>query len=141
MEGAKDYLSQIKYIDEDIRSRQEEIERLKSSLLIKTSTIKEDVVQESRAGHYDDKYIKLLEEMEKMNKRIDELVDLKVEVTNRIDLIEDRRYRIILREYYLNMRTFESIAGVMHYNSRHVQRLHEEALEAMEDVIECRVPL
>lgn len=133
----KHYLMQIKYIDEDIESRQEEIKRLKNSLYMNTSAIKADTVQESRKGHYDDKYIKLLEESEKLNNRIDELIDLKVKITNEIDLIEDRRYRIILREHYLNMRTFEHIASAMCYDVRHVHRLHGEALLAINHVIVC----
>lgn len=133
----KEYLSQIRYIDNDIRSRQEEVERLQSMLTVNTSSIKEDKVQESRQGYYDDRYMAYLKEKEKINSLIDELVNLKVKITNEIDLLEDRRYRVILREYYLNMRSFPNIAYSMNYDLRHVHRLHGEALLAIKDVIVC----
>lgn len=133
----KEYLSQIRYIDNDIRSRQEEVERLQSTLTVNTSSIKEDKVQESRQGYYDDRYMAYLKEKEKINSLIDKLVNLKVKITNEIDLLEDRRHRVILREYYLNMRSFQNIAYSMNYDVRHIHRLHDEALLAIKDVIVC----
>lgn len=133
----KKYLMQIRHIDSDIYARQEEVSRMRTALTIKTTSMKSDSVQESRKGFYDDKYMAYLQESERVNKLIDKLVDLKVKITNEIDLLEDRRYRIILREYYLNMRTFENIAESMNYDVRHVHRLHGEALLEIKHVILC----
>ena len=124
----KEYLNQIRHIDMDITSRQEEAVRLRSAITIKTSTLKESVIQESHGGSYDDKYMMLIGKSEEINEKVDELVDTKIKVSNEIDMIDDRLYRIILREKYLNLKTFEQIAELTKYDVRYIHKLHGKAL-------------
>lgn len=125
----KDYLSHIKHIDSDIRSRQSELDRLRQTIALKTSTIKAEVIQETRQGAFDERYMKLIEQAEEINVKIDELVDEKVKVSNEIDLMEDRVSRIILREKYINLKTFEEIAELLGYELSWTTRLHGKALK------------
>lgn len=129
----KNYLNQIKYIDEDIRSRQEERLRLRSSLTIKTSTIKDSVVQETGNGMYDDKYMVLMEKSEEIKDKITELVDTKIRVSNEIDLLDDRLSRIILREKYLNLKTLEEIAVLLNYDISYIHKLHGKSLNQFKE--------
>jgi len=125
----KDYLSKIKHIDSDIRSRQSELDQLRQTIALKTSTIKAEVIQETRQGAFDERYMKLIEQAEEINVKIDELVDEKVRVSNKIDLMDDRVSRIILREKYINLKTFEEIAELLGYELSWVTRLHGKALK------------
>jgi len=129
----KKYLNQIRHIDSDIRSRQEEISRLRNAITMKTSTIRVDTVQESHAGSYDDKYLKLLERDEELNDKVDKLVDTKIHISNVIDLMDDRAYRIILREKYLNLKTFEQLAALLHYDISWIHHLHGKALKQFKE--------
>ena len=130
----KDYLSKIKRIDSDIRSRQNELDQLRQTIALKTSTIKAEVIQETRQGAFDERYMKLIEQAEEINVKIDELVDEKIKVSNSIDLLDDRVSRIILREKYINLRSFEEITKILNYELRWTHKLHGKALE---DFKEC----
>ena len=133
--NAKEYLNEIKYIDDDIRSRQEELDRLRQSIMIKTSTIKAEVVQETRIGAFDERYMRLIQIGEEMNTKIDKLVDTKVKVSNEIDLMSDRLSRIILREKYINLKTYEQIAELLHYDVSYIHRMRDRALNQFKDSI------
>lgn len=126
--NAKKYLSEIRFIDKDIRSRQSELDKLRQSVAINTSSLTDDKVQESHHGNFDDRYMKLLEVTREINKKIDNLVDVKVRVSNEIDLIDGRVSRLILRERYLNFRTFKEIADILGYELRYTHKLHGIAL-------------
>ena len=116
----KEYLSKIKHIDSDIRSRQNELDQLRQTIALKTSTIKAEVIQETRQGAFDERYMKLIEQAEEINVKIDELVDEKIKVSNSIDLLDDRVSRIILREKYINLKSFEEIAKVLGLSLIHI---------------------
>lgn len=131
----KVYLNQIRYIDNDIKSRQEEISRLRASIDIKASTIKQDIVQESHTGRYDDRYMLLVDKVTEMDEKVKSLVDMKIRVSNQIDLIDERLSRIILREKYLNLKTFEQIADGLEYDLRHIYKLHGQALVHFKDAM------
>lgn len=125
----KDYLSKIRHIDSDIRSRQSELDQLRQTIALKTSTIKSEVIQETRQGAFDERYMKMIEQAEEINLKIDKLVDTKVRVSNEIDLMDDRVSRIILREKYINLKTFEEIAEILGYELSWIHRLHGKALK------------
>lgn len=130
----KQHLNKIRFIDQDINSRIKEKEKLRDTLILKTSTINEDKVQESNQGAFDDKYSNYLEFAEHIDSKIDELVNFKKEVTEEIDQLKDQRHRIILREKYINLNTFEYIAEALGYDLRWVYRVHGEALLAYKNI-------
>lgn len=125
----KDYLSKIRHIDSDIRSRQSELDQLRQTIVLKTSTIKGEVIQETRQGAFDERYMKMIEQAEEIDAKIDELVEEKIKVSNQIDLLDDRVSRIILREKYINLKTFEEIAKILDYELSWIHRLHGKALK------------
>lgn len=135
---SKKYLSEIKYIHEDIQSRIEEKNLLRQSVELKTTNYNSDKVQESGSGRFDDRYMKFLEVSDEINKKIDALIDLKVQVSNDIDRLANHEHRLILRLRYINLNSFENISVKMNYDIRHVHRLHGNALSAFsDDVMKC----
>lgn len=131
---AKKYLSQARYLDADINSRQQELDSVRKNLSsIQSPQIKEDVIQESRKGAYDEKFIKLFEIDDDISEKIDELVNLKDDISKRIDNVEDRLSVVILRYRYVNMLEFHEIANKLQQSERHITRLHGDALVKFHD--------
>ncbi len=135
---SKDYLNQIRYINQEIQSRTEERNNLRSAVMLKTSSFQTDKVQSSSTLHFDDKYMKFIEVSEEINHKIDKLIDLKMTVSNQIDLLDKPEHRILLRLRYIDLKNFEEIAVKMNYDIRQVTRLHGNALQEFEkDVLKC----
>ena len=129
MQRVKEYLAQARYLDADINSRQQELDMTRKSLTsLQGQDLKQDVVQSSRTGHYDDKFNLLFEISEKINGKIDELVELKQDISRRIDKLDDRVHVIILRDRYINMFEFHQIANRLNQSERHITRMHGQAL-------------
>lgn len=130
MSNVRRYLNQVRYIDQNIGSRQQELDNLRTTIS-SGSDWKQDIVSSSRqAKSFADKLVKLDAEI---TAKIDELFDLKTIVTDQIDQLELSEHVVILREKYLNQRTFDYIARQLHTSERHVKRLHGDALQAFED--------
>lgn len=135
MRQVKEYLLQARYLDADINSRQRELDMTRNNLTsLQGQEIKHDVIQNSNAGHYDDKYNKLFEIDDYITEKIDKLVKLKHDISDQIDKVDDRIHVIILRERYINMLEFHQIANRLNQSERHVTRMHGQALI---DFYEC----
>ena len=135
MRQVKEYLLQARYLDADINSRQRELDMTRNNLTsLQGQELKQDVVQSSRAGHYDDKFNLLFEIDDAITDKIDKLVRLKQDISDRIDKVDDRIHVIILRERYINMLEFHQIANKLNQSERHVTRMHGQALI---DFYEC----
>ena len=130
MSNVRSYLNRVRYIDQNIGSRQQELDNLRT-IISSGSDWKQDIVSSSRqAKSFVDKLVKLDAEI---TAKIDELFNLKTIVTEQIDQLELSEHVVILREKYLNQRTFDYIARQLHTSERHVKRLHGDALQAFED--------
>ena len=135
----KEYLKRIEYINDDINSRLREKSELKRAMAVRTSAITDIKVQESRSGRYDDKYMRYFEVAESIDERIDELVDLKMKISNEIDMVDDPLYRLVLRNRYINLLTFEDIASMLNKSIRYIYQVHGDALVDFKKRIEDTV--
>ena len=63
-----------------------------------------------------------------INHDIDELVDLKREITRRVKSIPNAEYQLLLEKRYLCFMPWEKIAVDMGYSIQHIYRLHDWAL-------------
>ena len=122
----KKYLSELRWMNQNINSRQRELDSIRRSFL-KTSTIKDDKVQES-GGQYDDKYMLLLEISDEISAEVDLLVNKQRDVRQQIDQLDNALSVIVLRERYLNNQTWEEIAETTGQSVRNVHNLHGRAL-------------
>lgn len=139
--SAKDYLNQIRYNDANIASRIDERNRLWLSLTsINSSRIKEISVQESNQRK-DDRLDRVVELDCYIDEEIDKLYELKLEVSRRIDRCSESINSIILRERYLNYKSWDDIAILLNYDKRHILRIHGHALidfsNHNQDVTKC----
>ena len=124
---AKEYLMRAWRIDAHIERKIEERERLMARL---TAGRTASVTGLPRGSGYDwtDAVAKLVEMDARIGREITELCRVKRECIEAIEGVEDARCRWLLELRYRNYMTWEAIAEIMHYDVRHVQRIHGEAL-------------
>ena len=116
---AKEYLKQLKYLDNRINAKLLEKRKLKAIDI----DLSEDIVTR-------------LNKLEKaINKDIDKLVYLKEEAACKIDRISDDRYKVILSMYYLSNETFEAVAERTGMSFQWVHTLHKKALKEFEKIL------
>ena len=127
---AKAWLKRGWQLDREInsllRTKQETRDRLTSV----TAGYAGEPVQGTRDPH---KYDRLAELDEKIDQRIDQLIQVKGEIADAIAQVQDTRYRTLLTERYLCFRTWEQIAVDMNYSWKHIHRIHGEALIELEE--------
>lgn len=75
-----------------------------------------------------------LNRLSELEKKLEELVELQLQMTEDIDLIPDRLDRVVLRYRYINNFTWERIAERMNYSERHLKRLHIQAVKNFEKI-------
>ena len=73
---------------------------------------------------------KIIDLQYEINKDIDNLVDLKEEISQVIAGVEQTDLRMILEKRYLCFHSWEKIASEMFYDLRWLHRLHGRALES-----------
>lgn len=134
MNKSKNYLMQLWYIDKDIQSRITERDNILTTQISGIDYSKDNVQETEKI--YDNRYTKYIELGEEIDKKIDELVELKSKVTKQIDKLEDRLSMIILRERYINMRSWSEITVILNKKDvRQVHYLHKTALDQFDEIL------
>lgn len=70
-----------------------------------------------------------------IDNRVNELFDIKREIQQIIAKVDDAKLRALLLGRYINFMTFEQIAVNMSYDWRWIMRLHNQALNAVNEVL------
>lgn len=90
---AKQYLRQVRRLDNTINAKIEQIETLRSMTTNITATLNPDRVQESRSRDKIEKLIvKIIDLEREITDDIDALIDLKREVMHKIEAVQDDNY-------------------------------------------------
>ena len=130
---AKEYLRQLKTLDNVINAKLLEKERIRALATKVTSNLSERV-QGSGSGGIENTVIEITELEIQINADIDKLVDLKVEATQIIDSLENNKHKAVLSMYYVSNLTFEQVAENTDISSRWVRKIHEKALKKFEEI-------
>ena len=126
---AKEYLRQVRQMDAVVKAKMETVRQLREQAAgIRAMRYDGDRVQHSDIVGLDVLVAKICAYEQDVNDDIAELLRLRKEVANRIDQLQDNRYKAVLIQYYINAKTWEQIAATLHYSERQIQRLHGEAL-------------
>lgn len=129
---AKQWLNRARRIDREIRTLEEVISFTRERLESVTQSYSGDGAQSTKDPH---KFDRLVELESLVNEKIDEQIQIKTEILEAISQIRDRRQRIVLTEYYLNMKTWEQVAVEINYSWRQVMNIHGRALQEMQRII------
>lgn len=132
---AKQYLNRVRRVDKEITALLNLIQRTRDSITKITQAYDGDGTQSTKDPH---KFDRLAELESLVDEKIDEQLALKTEILKTISKLTDRRYRLILTEYYLDMKTWEQVAVDLNYSYMHVTRLHGYALKGVETIINGR---
>ncbi|MGF3075725.1 DUF1492 domain-containing protein [Facklamia sp. P12945] len=135
---AKDYLSQLFWIDDEIKALSMERETI-FNLTLRRASITDMKVQSSRGGRPDDVFAQLSDYAIKIADKSDELTALKIKISELIDKVENKTSQTLLRYRYTIGYDWENVAKLMDYEVRHIYRLHGQALKDFQDVMECHL--
>ena len=127
----KEYLSQAYRLDDEINTKLESLERLKS-IAEKMTSVNSGMPHGASDPHSkEDVLIKIADMDAEITADIDRLVDMRRDITQTINGIDDQTYRIILYKRYINHDRWEKIAVDMNFDIRWVQILHGRAISAL----------
>ena len=128
---AKNYLDQARRLDLLVDSKLEEIASLRSLATKATATISGSGVPNStRSLHtFENIICKILDMESEINADIDRLLDLKREIAQAIQKVEQPDCRIVLEKRYLCFLQWDDIARDMGYSVDNIYILHKKALK------------
>lgn len=133
---SKEYLMQIYNLDHKIYMMRLEVEQYRR------------LADTIPGGNYDKPFVKpsnrnteapfvkwvnkALDKEKEIEKEIERLNNLVLEISLVIDSLENINYRILLRLRYIDSKTIEEIAEEMHYALPTIKKWHREAVELIE---------
>ena len=127
--NAKEYLSQVMYIDRRIDSKLEQVMSLREAATKATATLSDMPRPDSpNIRSMEDTIVKIIDLENEINADIDQLVDLKRDIVTIIKAVENPEYQTLLELRYLCFKTWEQIAVEMNYSIQHIYRLRDKAL-------------
>lgn len=127
----KHQLKQIRLIDLEIKTKMEELDRLNNSFL-KSPSLKEINVQESKVSLKDDAYVKIINLSDYIDETVDKLVDLKYQLIQAIEQLDDSRERTIIWMKYISSKSWGEIAEELQISKTTLFILHDEAIKKIE---------
>lgn len=131
----KQYLQQVFYLDQAINNKIEQVESWNQLATRMTSTYSNLPKSKTyRPTSFEDTLIKVIEMQEEINRDINRLVDLKLEIKDCISKIKDGEVRVVLEKRYLCFKKWEEIALEMNYDTRQVFRIHNRGLQTLEKI-------
>lgn len=130
--NAKQFLGRARWADKEIvslmRTRDETFERLTHI----TQSYDGDGAQVTKDPHKFDSYVALEQKLDQM---IDELCDIKLEIINVLSQLKDTRELMILKSYYVDLKTWERTAADCGLSWTHTMRLRKSAIKNVEAVL------
>lgn len=133
----KKWLSRAKKADEEINALISEQARALTNATSTTAYSGSEKVQTSNVNTSESKFVSYAAYSELIDERIDRLYEIKKEILERVNKLDDATLRAILIFRYLNFERWETIAGIMNYSYKQVCRLHSKALALIKDVPKC----
>ena len=129
--GIKHQLKQIRLIDLEVKTKMEELDRLNNSFL-KSPSLKEINVQESKVSLKDDAYVKIINLSDYIDETVDKLVDLKYQLIKAIEQLDDSKERTIIWMKYISSKNWDEIAEELKISKTTLFMLHDEAIKKIE---------
>ena len=136
---AYEFLSQAYLLDQQIKSKQEQLVFLRSmATSFYNPTDQEQIVCTPNTYAMEDAVLKIIEAEQELNDQIADMVDTMMEIKRVIARVQDVHLRLILEKRYLVFQTWRDIAADLDHSVRWVQEKHKMALEVVENIIACR---
>lgn len=129
---AKDYLKRAYLLDKQINVEIQEMELMKSMRGQVQGMFYGERIGTNPNRDIEAPFIKTIEKIwereQRINEKIDKLVDLKTEIDSAIDQMKNAEERLLLKYRYLKNESWEDIAMDLNVSYRTVHRIHASAL-------------
>lgn len=120
-------------MDKLIKSKERERAELKELLTSIPSQDFSSPVVSSSGGKNNANFVEILDEIseldDKLNKEINNYLNMKKEIGELIDSVEDPNERLILRLRHIDFKSWAKIAEELGYSERQAFRIYRQALE------------
>lgn len=128
---AKEYLRQLWNLDREIEIKYRELEELRAQIGIKAQPDPNENVGHSgnTSDPVSDMAVRIVQMEHRINRKIDRLINLKRKITEQIDGMENRNYRMILTCRYVLMQTWDDVADSVGYSIQNCYIIHGKALQ------------
>ena len=138
--NAKEYLSQAVWLDRMIASKLEQLEMLKSLAMKVTSSFTKEKISGGNIekSKMESTMVKVIDIEHEINADIDRLVNLKKDIQDTINKMDDINQQLLLELRYLSGKGWDEIAASMGYDPRTVYRIHGKALKEFERMKMCQ---
>ena len=135
--NAKEFLSRARLLEMQVQSKLMQVESLKSLANRMTSVYGMAPVSHTRdMTQMQSTILRIMEVEEELNRKIDELVDTKLEIGLVIDRVEDDQLRVILEKRFLCFKKISEIGWEMHYSVRWIKAQIQLGLEEVQKILD-----
>lgn len=124
----KEYLRQLRTAEIKIEQKEEELERLKSSLESISTGTDGERVQTTPRDRLSEEITRIVDLEKEINSDLGALLMLRNKIINEIQSMDNPVYINILYKRYVEYKSLEEIAVEMSYSYIHIKRLHGYAL-------------
>ena len=130
--NAKQFLSRARWADKEIESLMKTRDETFARITHITQNYDGDGAQASMDPHKFDSYVALEEQIDQM---IDDLCGIKLEIINVLAQLQDSRELMILKSYYVDLKTWEQTAADCGLSWTHTMRLRKSAIKNVDAVL------
>ena len=134
---AKETLQQVRKAEDQAENLMMQIERMRSRAAgASVCDPVNGLIGGETEYEMEEAVIGVVETEEKLNGVLERLFNLRFEMMEKIRKVPDGFLQMILIHRYLLYRTWDEIAQILEYSTRHVLPKHREALEAFQTVLD-----
>lgn len=131
----KEYLSQISRLDRMIKNKLTELSQLKEMTCGLSAIPNEERVQKTPNHDKIGTAVAKIIDMEKeIDILVDDFVDLKKEVYQKISMLKNSKHKYILIQKYIKYKSIYTIAEELKMTDRGCKKAHKRALEELEKI-------
>ena len=136
------FMSRAFRLEAQVQSKLQQIERLRSIASKVTSNTANEPVSHTRdVTEMQDAVIRIMEEEEILKTRIKMLMDVKEQIRDVIEHVDDVTLQLILEKRYLLYESIKEIAADLGYTYRWTEKKHKKALQEADRIIDERYEL
>lgn len=133
---AKEYLNRISQLDGEIKRKHQRCRTLRDVAMNTSVKHSGETVQQSREKNPLEKIITKVIDLERqIEKDESRLVDLKTEVWEQLDRLEDEIQKRILWLRYAERKTWKMISKDICFSERYIRKLHSKGLVKLEELL------
>lgn len=127
----KAYLMRYRAADNEINDLLREKERIMARLTKMTSSVSDMPHGPHQPDKLTDGVAAIIELDAEIDRKVDELCEMRQKIIKQIDSIGDDKQRRVLKLRYISGMKWERIAIEMHYDRMQIWRIHGDALSSM----------